>query len=91
VRPDEHLAQLDEVAVFLIVDLNHTPGVSAATDLAAIGSSDLGIGTDNSERYLGHDFRVLGDGFLVIKLVAGAFEDLDPVVGNVGKDLFMLV
>ena len=34
---DQHLAQLDKVAVLLVVDLDDTPWVATATDLAAIG------------------------------------------------------
>lgn len=87
VRANEHLAQLDEVAVLLVVDLNDTPGVAAATDLAAFGSGDLVVGADNSERHLGHDLVVLGDSLFVVKLVARAFENLNVVVLNVAEDL----
>jgi len=49
---DEHLAQLNKVAVVLVVDLNDTPWVSATTNLAAFWGRDLGIGSNNGERYL---------------------------------------
>jgi hypothetical protein len=87
VGADQHLAQLDEVAVLLVVDLDDTPGVATAADLTAIGSGDLGVGTDNGERNLGHDLLVLGNGLLVVELVAGTLEDLDGVVLDIGKDL----
>jgi hypothetical protein len=73
--------------VLLVVDLDDTPGVATATDLAAIGSGDLGVGTDNSEGNLGHDLLVLGNGLLIVELVAGTLEDLDGVVLDIGKDL----
>jgi hypothetical protein len=73
--------------VFLVVDLNHTPGVATATDLASIGAGHFSIGTNNGKGNLGHDLLVLGDGLFVVKLVARAFEDLNRVVLNVGKDL----
>lgn len=84
---DKHLAQLDEVAVLLVVDLDDTPWVAATADLAAFGSGDLGVGTDNSEGNLGHDLVVLGNGLLVVELVARALEDLDVVVLDVAEDL----
>jgi hypothetical protein len=84
---DQHLAKLDEVAVLLVVDLDDTPGVAATADLAAFGSGDLSVGTDNSEGNLGHDLVVLSNGLLVVELVARSLEDLDVVVLNVVKDL----
>ncbi|KAI3475748.1 hypothetical protein L1887_62826 [Cichorium endivia] len=87
VRADEHLAQLDEVAVLLVVDLDDAPGVAAAADLATFGGGDLGVGADDSEGNLGHDLGVLGNGLLVVELVAGALENLDVVVLNVAEDL----
>jgi hypothetical protein len=87
VGSDEHLAQLDEIAVLLVVDLNETPGVFASTDLAAIGAGDLRVGSDNSEGNLRHDLVVLRDGLVVVKLVAGTLEDLDVVVLDICKDL----
>jgi hypothetical protein len=81
------LTQLNKVAVLLVVNFNDTPWVTTAADFASIGSGDLGVSTDDSERHLGHDLLVLGNGLFVIKLVAGSFEYLDGVVLNVGKDL----
>jgi len=88
---NKHLAQLDEVAVLLVVDLNDTPGVATAADLAAFRSGDLSVGTDNGEGNLVHDFVVLGDGLLVVELVARALEDLDVVVLDVAEDLEMML
>jgi hypothetical protein len=84
VSSDQHLAQLDEVTVLLLVDLDDTPRIFTSADLAAIGSGNLVSSTNDCERNLGHDVVVLGDGLLVIKLVPGALEDLDAVVLNVG-------
>ena len=87
VGADEHLAQLDEVAVLLVVDLDNTPGVATATDLAAVGGSHFGVGTNHGEGDLGHDLLVLGNGLFVVELVAGALEDLNVVLLDVGEDL----
>ena len=87
VGADQHLSQLDKVAVLLIVDLDDTPGVATATNFATVSSGHLVVGTDNSEGNLGHDLLVLGDGLLIVELVAGTLEDLDGVVLDVGKDL----
>lgn len=87
VGADKHLAQLYKVAVLLVIDLDSTPGVATTTNATAIGGADLGVGTDDSERHLGHDLLVLGNSLLVVKLVAGSLEDLDGVVGDIGKDL----
>jgi hypothetical protein len=86
-RSDEHLAQLDEVTVLLVVDFDNAPWVSATTHLTAIGSLHLSVGTHNSEWNLAHDLFVLGNGLLIVKLISWAFEDLDVMVGNVIKDL----
>lgn len=87
VGPDEHLAELNEVAVFLIVDLNDTPWVLTTAHLAPVGICDLTGGTDDSKRNLGHYLVVLGDGLLVVELVTRAFKDLHVVVLDVCQDL----
>ena len=84
---NEHLAELDEVTVLLVINLNDTPWVTTTADLAAIGAGDLGSGTDNSERNLGQDLVVLSNGFIIIELVTWPLEDLDVVELNVRKDL----
>lgn len=84
---DEHLAEFDEVAVLLVVNLNDTPGVATSADLAAIGASDLGSSSDNCERNLGQDLVVLGNRLVVIELVTRTLEDLDVVVLDIRKDL----
>jgi hypothetical protein len=65
--------------VLLVVDLDDTPWVAAATDLAPIGIGDLVGGTNDGEGDLGHNLVVLRDRLLVIKLVARALEDLNLV------------
>lgn len=87
VGADQHLAQLDKVAVLLVVDLDDTPGVATAADVTTVSSGHLGVGTNNGEGNLGHDLLVLSNGLLIVKLVAGAFEDLEGVLFDIGKDL----
>lgn len=86
-RANKHLTELDEVAVFLIVNLNSTPGIPPSTDLASVSGRNFGVGTDNSKGNLGKDLVVLGDGLFIVKLVSRTLEDLDVVVSNVGEDL----
>ena len=88
---DEHLAQFDEVAVLLIVDLDDTPWVLTSTNLTTIGAGDLRVGPNNCEWNLGHDLVVFGNSLFVVKLVPGTLEDLDGMVfdicENVGKSV----
>lgn len=49
VRADEHLAQLDEITMILIIHLDDTPGVRTSADLASIGRSNDLVGADNSK------------------------------------------
>jgi len=90
VGTDQHLAQLDKVAMLLVVDLNGTPGVATATDLTTVGGCDFRVGTNNGKGDLRHDLLVLSDGLFVVELVAGALEDLDRVVLDIGEDLLGL-
>jgi hypothetical protein len=73
--------------MLLVVYLDDTPGVPTSTDLTAICGADFGVGTDNGERHLRHDFGILCDRLLVIELVARSLEDLDLVVFNVRENL----
>jgi hypothetical protein len=80
---DEHLAQLDEIAVFLVVNLNDTPRVTTSANLAPIGAGDLRIGTNHSEWNLGHNLVILRNCLIIIEFVTGSFKDLDVVVLNI--------
>jgi len=85
--PNQHLPQLNKITMFLIIHFDNTPGILSCSDDSSIASFDGGIGTDDCEGDFGHDFSVLGDGFVVVEFVAGGFEDLDLVVVDVGEDL----
>jgi hypothetical protein len=87
VGTDEHLPQLDEIAVLLVIHLDDTPRVATTADLAAIGSGDLIRSANNGEGNLGHDLVVLGNGLLVIELIPGSLKDLNLVELDVGKNL----
>ena len=52
VRPHEHLAELDKVAVILVVDLNYTPRVCTTADLPTVGRVNELVGTHDCERDL---------------------------------------
>ena len=90
VGTDEHLTQLDEVAVLLVVDLDDTPRKGATTDLAAVGGDDLLVRTNDREGNLGHDLLVLGDSLLVVELVSWAFEDLNAMVLDIIENLAVI-
>lgn len=87
VGSDEHLAELDEIAVLLIVNLNDTPGVSTTTDVATIMSLDKLIGTNDGERDLACNFLCLSNSLLVLIFISRRLENLNVVIGNIGKDL----
>jgi hypothetical protein len=87
---DQHLAQLDEIAVLLIVDFNDTPWVFASADLATICTRDLRVGTHDSKGDLRHDLVVLGNRLIIIKLVSGTLEYLDVMMFDISKNLKML-
>jgi len=91
VRSNQHLAQFDEVAVLLIINLDDTPWVATAADLSPICGGDLRIGANNSERNLRHNLIVLCNRFVVIKFVTGTFEYLNGMVLDIGKNLKQLV
>ena len=82
VGADEHLAELDKVAVLLVVHLDDTPRVATATDAAAIGVGNLVVGANNGEGDLGHDLVVLGNRLLVIELVARALDVREDLKSN---------
>jgi hypothetical protein len=84
---DEHLTELGKVAVILVVNLDDSPRVLAATHFASFGGADLGVGADNGEGNLRHDLLVLGDCLFVVQLVAGALENLDALVFNICENL----
>ena len=84
---DQHLAQLDEVAVLFVVDFDHAPWVATSADSATLRGLDLGVGADDSERHFRHYLVVLGDCLLVIELVSRALEDVDVVMVDIGEDL----
>ena len=87
VRSDQHLSQLDEVAVLLVINLDDTPWIASSTDFTSIGAGNLGVGTNNGERDLRHDLIVLGNVLIIIELISWAFEDLDIVVLNISENL----
>jgi hypothetical protein len=87
VGPDQHLPELNEIAVVLIVDLDHAPWVRPAANFTAIwGLHDL-VRTDNSKRNLAGDFLSFCNSFLILVIVNRRLENVDIMEGDVGKDL----
>jgi len=84
VRADEHLAELDKVAVLLIVNLNNTPGVGTAANLTTIGSVDKVVRANNSKRNLAGNLLCLRNSFLVLVVIRRCLENVDVVMSNVG-------
>jgi hypothetical protein len=73
--------------VLLVIDLDDTPWVTASSDLSTIGTSDLGIRTNNSERNFRHNLIVLSNRLIVVKLITRTLEDLDGVVLDISENL----
>lgn len=48
VRPEQEVPQVDELAVALVLDINHTPTVLSASDLLAV-DNDVLLGADHGE------------------------------------------
>lgn len=46
--PQQEVTQVDELAVVLVLDVDHTPSVLTATDLLAVDNDRL-LGADDSE------------------------------------------
>ena len=87
VSTDEHLAELDEVAVVFVVDLNDTPRVRTTANLAAIWSLDNPVGANDSKRNLAGNFLGLRKGLLVLIFVCRRLEDLNLMVRDVREHL----
>lgn len=87
---DEHLAELDEIAVLFVVDLDDTPRVATTADLATVRSGDFSVRSNDGKRHPGHNLLVLSNCLLVIELITGALKDLDVVVFDIGEDLYKL-
>ena len=84
---NEHLAELDEIAVVFVVNFDDTPWITSTANFPAVGIRYLGIRSNNSERNLGKDFLVFCYRLFVVELVLGPFEDLDGVEVDIGQNL----
>lgn len=89
VCPDQHLSQLDKVAVVLVIDLDDTPRICSSTDAPAISSVNLLVATDDSEGDLAGDLLILRNRLLIVIVVYRCLEDADLVVGNVAQDALL--
>jgi len=87
VRADEHLAQLDEIAVLLIVDFNHAPWVRTPPDGAPITRLDFTVRAYDGEGDLSRDLLVFPDRLFVVVFVLRRLEDADLMVSDVGENL----
>jgi hypothetical protein len=84
---DQHLAELDEITVFLVIDFNDAPWIAAASYFAAFWVCDLVVGTDNGKGDFGKNFLILCDRFFIVEFISWALEDMNIVVRNIGKNL----
>jgi len=64
----QEVAEIDEFAVLLVLDIDSTPSVLAATDSLAV-DVDVAFAADDGERNDGLDLRVHGGLFTVVLLV----------------------
>ncbi len=84
---DEHRAQLDEVVVLQVLDLDDAPGVQAAAHLPAAHLDSL-VGADHGERH--RLLQLLALALELVVLVGVALRDLvdlDAVLGQLRQDL----
>jgi hypothetical protein len=91
VSPDEHLSELDEVAVLLVIDLDDTPWVRPPAYFTTIRGLDNLIRADDSERNLAGNLLGFSNGFLVFIFICGCLEDVNVVVGNISQNLSLLL
>ena len=87
VGADEHLPELDEIAVLLVINFNNTPRICAPAHFTAIGCLDEGIRAYYGKWNFAGDLLRLGQRFLVFVLVSRCLEDVNVVVSNVGQNL----
>ena len=87
VRADKHLAQLDEIAVLLVVDFDHAPWVRAPPDRATVACRDFTVRADDGEGDLGGNFLVFPNRLFVIVFVLWRLENTDLVVCDIGENL----
>lgn len=73
--------------MLLIVNLDNTPGVGTAADVATIRGLNKLIRANNGKRYFAGNFLCLSNSLLILVLVSRRLENLDVMVGNIGKNL----
>lgn len=102
VRANEHLSQLDEITVILVIDFDCAPRVSTPTDLTAVRGVDDVVASNDSKRDLAlqsvslarwegratyRDFLVLLYCLLILVLIHWRAEDPDLMMVDVVQDL----
>lgn len=85
--PDEHLSQLDEITVLLIIYFNDTPGVLSPPDDPSVFGFYGGVTSYDCKWHFRHDFTVLLNCFVVIEFIAGRLENLNLMMFDVCQDL----
>lgn len=85
VRPREEVAEVHELAVLLVLDIDDAPAVLAPADGLAV-DEDVGLGADNGEGDFLPDVLVYGD-FLFVVLVCVEGVQTDVVVNELFPDL----
>jgi hypothetical protein len=69
--------------MLFVVHFDSAPRVTASANLAAVGRDNLTVSTNDCKRNLRDNLGILGNGFLVVELIARAFEDLDRMMLNI--------
>jgi hypothetical protein len=83
VRSDEHLSELDEVTMLLIIHFNDTPWVCSSTNFEAIRGVHNLVRAHNSKWYFAGNLFSLRNGLLIFIVIGGCLEDVDIVVSDV--------
>lgn len=90
VGADKNRTELFEVAVFLVLDLGHTPRVLTTLDNTSIAGLNILLGADNGKGHSGHQAACVLCGSLVI-LLNRWLVDLDALSFDDGTDLEIMV
>lgn len=81
------MPKFNKVAVVFIIDFDDAPWISTTADFTAIGRLDQLVRADDGEGDLAGNLFRLSKRLFVFVLIGGCLEDVDVMVGNVGKNL----
>jgi len=90
VRSYKHLAKLDKVAMFLVIDFDDTPWVRPPANMSVVWCDDDLIRTDHGKRNFARDFLRFCYSLLIFVLVGGGLEDVNIMISYICKNLGLM-